>query len=99
MFFIINNSLIFTKLFYCSTVWSGTNKTNIHKLQLVQNFSARILSGKHKFEHITPTLKDLNLLPVSYLFLIRDAVLMYKCMGNLAPNYLTCLFKNRSSIH
>ena len=93
------NSLIFTKLFYCSTVWSGTSKTNIHKLQLVQNFSARILSGKRKFEHITPTLKDLNLLPVSDLLLIREAVLMYKRMNNLAPNYLTCLFKKRSSIH
>ena len=57
--FIINNSLIFTKLFYCSTVWLGT-KTNIHKLQLVQNFSACILSGKHKFEHITPTLNPLT---------------------------------------
>ena len=97
--FIIINSLLFTKLFYCSTVWSGTSKTNIHKLQLVQNFSARSLSGKRKFEHITPTLKDLNLLPVSDLLLTRDAVLMYKCMNNLAPAYLTCLFKKRSSIH
>ena len=75
--FIIINSLIFTKLLYCSTVWSGTSKTNIHKLQLVHNFSARILSGKRKFEHIMPTLKNL--------------VLMYKCMNNLAPDYLTCL--------
>ena len=36
---------------------------------------------------------------MSDLFLIRDVVLMYKCMSNLAPDYLTCLFKNRSSIH
>ena len=74
----IIKSLIFTKLLFCSTVWSGTSKTNIHKLQLVQNFSARILSGKCKFEHITPTLKDLNLLAVSDLLLVRDTVLMYK---------------------
>ena len=86
-------------MFYCSTVCSGTSKTNIHKLQLVQNFSARILSGKRKFEHITPSLKDLNLLPVSYPLLIRDAVLLYKCMNNLAPDCFTCLFKKRSSIY
>ena len=63
---------------------------------------ARILStsGKSKFEHITPTLKDLNLLLLSDLLLIRDAVLVCKCMSNLAPDYLTCLrFKRRSSIH
>ena len=97
--FIIINSLIFTKLFYCATVWSGTSKTNIHKLQLVQNFSGRIFSGKRKFKRITLTLKDLNLLRVSDLLLIRDALLMYKCMNNFAPDYLTCLFKKRSSIH
>ena len=91
---IIINSLFFSyKLFYCSTVWSGTSKSIIHKLLLVQNFSAR------KFEHITPTLKDLNLLPVSNLLRIRHAVLMDKCMNNLAPDYLTCLFKKRSRIH
>ena len=54
---------------------------------------------ERKFEHITPTLKDLNLLPLSGVLFIRDAVLMYKCMNNLAPDYLTCLFKRRPSIH
>ena len=68
-------------------------------MQQVQNFSSAILSEKLKFEHITPTLKDLNLLPVSDLLLIRDAVLMYKCMNNLASDYLTCLFKKHSNIH
>ena len=32
--FTILNCLVFSKLFYRSTVWSGTFKQNIHKLQL-----------------------------------------------------------------
>ena len=32
----ILNCLVFCKLFYCSTVWSGTFAHNINKLQLVQ---------------------------------------------------------------
>ena len=40
---LVINALIFSKLFYCSTVWSGTSKQNINKLQLAQNFAARIL--------------------------------------------------------
>ena len=63
--FIVINSFIFSKLFYCSSVWSGTSKSNIAKLQQVQNFAARLLSGKKKYEHITPTLKELRLLPVN----------------------------------
>ena len=96
---IVINSLVFSKLFYCSSVWSGTCKGNVNKLQLIQNFAARILSGKRKYEHITPTLKQLKLLPVTDILYIRDATQMYKCMNNLAPKYLTQLFCKRSSIH
>ena len=31
---VILNSLVFSKLFYCSTLWSGTAQQNIRKLQL-----------------------------------------------------------------
>ena len=56
---IILNSLIFSKLFYCSTVWAGTSKDNVQKLQLVQNFAARILTDTKKFDHILPVLRKL----------------------------------------
>ena len=97
--FIVINSLVFSKLSYCSSVWSGTYKGNVNKLQLIQNFADRILSGKRKYEHITPTLKQLKLLPVIDILCIRDATQMYKCMNNLAPKYLTQFFCKRSSIH
>ena len=57
--YIIQNSLVFSKLFYCSTVQSGTSKENIHKLQLMQNFAGRILCNTQKFDHITPVLHEL----------------------------------------
>lgn len=97
--FIVINSLVFTKLYYCSSVWSGTSKSNIAKLQQVQNFAARLLSGKRKYGHITPTLKELRLLPVSEAFKLRDAVQMFKCMNNQAPSYLINMFQKRSQIH
>ena len=56
----ILNSLVFSKLFYCSTVWSGTSKDNVHKLQLLQNFAARILTNTKKFDHISPILNELG---------------------------------------
>ena len=34
------NALVFSKLYYCSYVWSSTTKKNIIKLQNVQNFAA-----------------------------------------------------------
>ena len=53
----IINSLVFSKLCYCSSVWSNTSASNIRKLQGVQNFAARIVSGTRKFDHVSPALK------------------------------------------
>jgi hypothetical protein len=50
------NALVFSKLYYCSTVRANTSKQNLKKLQNVQNFAARILTNSRKFDHITPLL-------------------------------------------
>ena len=59
------NAFAFSKLFYCSTVWSNTSKTNVKKLQLVQNFAARIILGLRKDDHISEGLKSLRWLPIA----------------------------------
>ena len=69
-----------SKLFYCSSVWSSTSLGNIHKLQLLQHFAARIISGVRKYDHITPILKNLGWLSVKAQLYLRDATLAYKCM-------------------
>ena len=54
------NAFVFSKLFYCSTVWSNTSKSNVRKLQRVQNFAARIILGYRKFDHISQGIKSLK---------------------------------------
>jgi hypothetical protein len=46
---LIIESLVLSKLFYCSTVWANTSDSNIKKLQLVQNFAVRIIAGARKY--------------------------------------------------
>ena len=53
----------------------------------------------HPFEHITPTLKELMLIPVREAFRLPDAVQMIKCMNNQAPSYLANMFQKRSQVH
>ena len=95
---IIINALVFSKLFYCSSVWSNTTQTNLDKLQAVQNFACRILSGAKKFDHITPLLKDLRWLPIRQQLYFRFAVLVFKCMTSCAPEYLTSKLVGRSAV-
>ena len=52
--------LVFSTLFHCSTVWSGTFKQNIHKLHLLKNFTAYLLTNTRKFNHILPVLWELG---------------------------------------
>ena len=68
----ILNCSVFSKLFYCSIVWSGTFKQNIHKLQLAQNFSACVLTNTRKFEHISPFLQELGWSSTNHQLLVHN---------------------------
>ena len=54
------NAFVFSKLFYCFTLWSNTSKINAKRLQLVQNFAGRIVLGLRKYDHISEGLKSLK---------------------------------------
>ena len=95
---IIINALLFSKLFYCSSVWSNNTQANLDKLQAVQNLAGRILCDAKKFDHITPLLKGLRWLPIRQQLYFRFAVLVFKCMTRCAPEYLTSKLVRRSAV-
>ena len=92
------NSLVFSKLYYCSVVWSNTTDRNIRKLQGIQNFTARIISGTRKYDHITPVLKELQWIPVKLQLYYLVAIMAFKCMTGTAPSYLSSQFVSRGSV-
>ena len=55
---IVINALVFSKRLYCSLVWSNTSQSNIAKLQAVQNFACRIVSGAKKYDHVSHILNN-----------------------------------------
>ena len=93
------HSFVFTKLFYCSSVWSNTSIKNIKKLQLVQNFAARIVLGLRKYDLILEGLKSLGWLDIAQKLKFNDCVTMYKCLNNNAPEYLSQKFKKLSEMY
>ena len=93
------NAFVFSKLFYCSTVWSNTSKTNLKKLQLVQNFAGRIVLGLRKYDHISEGLKSLRWLPIAEKLLLNVSVMVHKCLNGRAPDYLSKKFTRRQAHH
>ena len=94
----IINSLAFSKLYHCSSMWSNTSASNIRKLQGVQNFAARIVSETRKFDHVSPALKDLRWIPVKSHLYLRDNILAFKSMTGQVPNNLSSNFISRGTI-
>ena len=92
---LIITSLVFSKMFYCSTVWSNNSSKNNQKLQLIQNFACKIICGARKYDHVRPLLDEINWLPVSKMLKFRDTVIA----NNFGPEYLCAKFKKRSSVH
>ena len=95
---IIINSLVFSKLFYCLCVWSNTSQTNIKMLQTVQNFACCIVSGRRKYDHVSPALKELHWLPVKEHLYYCDAIMSFKCLTGCAPGYLSTQFIRRGDV-
>ena len=80
-------------------MWSNISKHNIKKLQLVQNVAARIVLGLKKFDHISQGIRSLNWLPVNDRLYLNDAIMMFKCVNKLVPDYLIGKFTLRSQTH
>ena len=94
----IINALAFSKLYYCSNVWANISKSNISKLQGIQNFAARIATSTRKYDHITPVLKELKWLPVATQLYFRSAIMAFKCLTSRVPEYLSSQFSKRGEI-
>ena len=86
---IILNALVFSKLLYCSNVWSNTYESNLNKIQAMQNFACRIISRTKKYDLVTPILKDLQWLPVRQQLYYRHAIMAFKCMTVCTPDWLS----------
>ena len=94
------HSNIMSYIDYCNASYAGLTKQNIHRLQKLQNNAVRFvfqLTGKKKWEHIKPFLKKLHFLPVEYRIKFKLSLLVFKCLNNLAPDYLKNLITLRES--
>ena len=65
----------------------------------MQNFAARILTDTRKYDHITPVLKALGWLTIEEQLRLRDVTVMYKCVNNVVPAYISCKTGKQSNAH
>ena len=84
---------------YGSNTWGTTSSANIERLTKLQKRANQIIL---KVNYATPSasmFQELECLPVSKRIKYKKAILTYKALNNLMPQYITDLLKSMSHIH
>ena len=92
---VISTTLISSRLDYCNSLLNNIAKSDLTKLQQVQNCLARVVLRVPRF---LPSLKQLHWLPVTYLINFKLSTLTYRALSTQQPPYLASLL-HLSNIH
>ena len=82
------NVFIHSKLDFCNSLLFGINKSQLKRLQKVQNSAIRYVFNWKKRRGITALSKELHFLPITARIQYKIALLMYNVVHGQAPEYL-----------
>ena len=84
-------SFIMSRLDYCNAILAGLPACLTDRLQKIQNNAARLVLRRSKRDHVTPLLRQLHWLPITFRCNYKIAVLAYRFFDGSLPLYLSSL--------
>ena len=88
------HAFVSSRVDYCNSLLLGAPISLIQKMQRVQNMAARVVTQTQKYDHISPALVKLHWLPIQNRIQYKVLLMVYKCLHNAAPVYLSSLLSH-----
>lgn len=95
---LIYNCLVQPHFDYCSVVWDTCGSSLADKLQKLQNRAARVLTSSNYDTNAEYLFEKLGWKNLAFQRRIAKAIMMYKSLNGLAPDYLSEMFVDRSRV-
>ena len=89
------HAFIIGRIDYCNSLLFGLPSCHLDKLQRLQNSAARLICDIPRYNHITPVLLSLHWLPVKFRINFKIAIITFKAIYGLAPEYICKLITVR----
>ena len=90
------HAVITTRLDYCNSLFYNMCKSNMYKLQKVQNSAARLVLRRRKRDSISSGIQELHWLRVESRIIFKILLLVYKSIQGTCSLNLTLDFKSYS---
>ena len=87
------HELVMGRADYCNSLLYGLPRSNINKLQRLQNMAARLITNIPRFCHITPVLCQLHWLPIGVRIKFKVILITLKAIHGLVTYYTQSLME------
>lgn len=93
-------SLILSRISYCNVVYYPClDKVSANRLQSIQNACCRLICRVRKYEHISPSIKQLRWLKIENMFKMNFLMFLTKIIHSSQPVYLRNKLVFRKDTH
>lgn len=94
---LVVHALVISHIDYANSLYVGLPQCTLDYLQSIQNQAAKLILNREKYSSSTQCLHDLHWLPVHHRCDYKILCLVFKCLHDQAPQYLTEYINIRDS--
>lgn len=98
------NALVVSSIRYCISIYGTCGKMQLHRVQKLLNFCARVISGRRKYDHISGVLDELKWLRAGQLVTYHQLCLLKFVLATGLPydvaemlSYVSTVYNTRQT--